>query len=167
MKSELKAFFKAFTYAFSGIVHGIKRERNIRFHLCAAVTVLAFMGFYDLTAVEKCVIFLCIGGVISAELINTAVENAVDMYSTEKSPGAKAAKDCAAGAVLVMSVCAAVCGFVILWDRAVFAEIGEFFACRPIALMGAAVWAAVGVLVYIRDKKEKVKILTEIYFYGD
>ncbi|WP_432651043.1 diacylglycerol kinase family protein [Huintestinicola sp.] len=155
MKSELKAFFKAFTYAFSGIVHGIKRERNIRFHLCAAVTVLAFMGFYDLTAVEKCVIFLCIGGVISAELINTAVENAVDMYSTEKSPGAKAAKDCAAGAVLVMSVCAAVCGFVIFWDRAVFAEIGKFFARRPIALMGAAVWAVTAFLFVFGIKKKK------------
>ena len=155
MKSELKAFFKAFTYAFSGIVHGIKRERNIRFHLCAAVTVLAFMGFYDLTAVEKCVIFLCIGGVISAELINTAVENAVDMYSTEKSPGAKAAKDCAAGAVLVMSVCAAVCGFVIFWDRAVFAEIGKFFACRSIAVMGAAVWAAAAFLFIFGIKKKK------------
>lgn len=155
MKSELKAFFKAFTYAFSGIVHGIKTQRNIRFHLCAAVTVLAFMGFYDLTAVEKCVIFLCIGGVISAELINTAVENAVDMYSTEKSPCAKAAKDCAAGAVLVMSVCAAVCGVMILWDRAVFAEIWEYFACRPIALMGAALWAAVAFLFVFGIKKKK------------
>lgn len=155
MKSELKAFFKAFTYAFSGIVHGIKRERNIRFHLCTAVTVIAFMGFYDLTAVEKCVIFLCIGGVISAELINTAVENAVDMYSLEKSPGAKAAKDCAAGAVLVMSVCAAVCGVVILWDRAVFAGIWEFFACRPIAAIGAAVWAAAAFWFIFGIKKKK------------
>ncbi|MDY3793169.1 MAG: diacylglycerol kinase family protein [Oscillospiraceae bacterium] len=155
MKSELKAFFKAFTYAFSGIVHGIMTERNIRFHLCAAVTVLAFMGFYELTAAEKCVIFLCIDGVISAELINTAVENAVDLFSHEKSPAAKAAKDCAAGAVLVMSVCAAVCGIMIFWDRAVFAQIAEFFACSPMAVFGAAVWAAVAFLFVFGIKKKK------------
>ena len=155
MKSELKAFFKAFTYAFSGIIHGIMTQRNIRFHLCAAVTVLAFMGFYDLTAAEKCVIFLCIGGVISAELINTAVENAVDLFSHEKSPAAKAAKDCAAGAVLVMSVCAAVCGIKIFWDRAVFAEIGECFASRPIVVMGAAVWAAAAFWFVFGIKKKK------------
>lgn len=155
MKDEIKAFFRAFTYAFSGIVQGIKSERNIRFHLCAAVTVLAFMRFYELTAVEKCVLFLCIGGVISAELINTAVENAVDMISTEISPAAKAAKDCAAGAVLVMSVCAAVCGVVILWDRAVFADIWEFFACRPFAVLGAAVWAAAAFLFVFGSKQKK------------
>lgn len=155
MKSELKAFFKAFTYAFSGIVHGIMTERNIRFHLCAALTVLAFMGFYELTAAEKCVIFLCIGGVISAELINTAVENAVDLFSHEKSPAAKAAKDCAAGAVLVMSVCAAVCGIMIFWDMAVFAQIAEFFACSPMAVFGAAVWAAVAFLFVFGIKKKK------------
>lgn len=154
MKSELKAFFKAFTYAFSGIVHGIKRERNMRFHLCAAVTVLTFMGFYDLTAAEKCVIFLCIGGVISAELINTAVENAVDMYSKDKSPAAKAAKDCAAGAVLAMSVCAAVCGAVIFGDREVFAEIAAFFAGCPLAAVGAAVWAAAAFLFVFGIKKK-------------
>ncbi|MGN0639156.1 MAG: diacylglycerol kinase family protein [Huintestinicola sp.] len=156
MKSELKAFCRAFTYAFAGIVHGIKRERNIRFHLCAAVTVLAFMRFYRLTATEKCVIFLCIGGVISAELINTAVENAVDMYSKEKSPAAKAAKDCAAGAVLVMSLCAAVCGFAVFWNTAVFAEIKEYFACRPIAVIGAAVWAVLAFLFIfgIRSKSK-------------
>ena len=155
MKAELKAFFKAFTYAFAGIVHGIKRERNIRFHLCAAVTVLAFMGFYDLTAAEKCVVFLCIGGVISAELINTAVENAVDMCSKEICPAAKAAKDCAAGAVLVMSVCAAVCGVVIFWDRAVFNDIAEFFICRPLAAVGAALWASAAFLFIFKTKKKK------------
>ena len=113
MKAEIKAFFKAFTYAFSGIVQGIKRERNLRFHLCAAVTVVWLMGFYELDASEKCIIFICIGAVIAAELMNTAVENAVDLHGSEKTPCGKAAKDCAAGAVLVISIAAAVCGGVI------------------------------------------------------
>ena len=142
MRHELKAFFKAFTYAFAGVIHGIKRERNIRFHLCAGITVIALMGFYRLSGAEKCVLYLCIGGVIAAELMNTAVENAVDLWGKEKSRYAKAAKDCAAGAVLVMSLCAAVCGITILWDTETFKVIGKFFARRPLAVVGAAEWAA-------------------------
>lgn len=142
MKAEIKAFFKAFTYAFSGIVQGIKRERNLRFHLCAAVTVLWLMGFYELEISEKCIIFLCIGSVIAAELMNTSVENAVDLHGSEKTPCGKAAKDCAAGAVLVISIAAAVCGGVIFLDRAVLREIGNYFAARPYAVICAALWAA-------------------------
>ncbi len=142
MKVEIKAFFKAFTYAFSGIVQGIKRERNLRFHLCAAVTVLWLMGFYELDASEKCIIFICIGAVIAAELMNTAVENAVDLHGSEKTPCGKAAKDCAAGAVLVISLAAAVCGGVIFLDRAVLREIGIYFAARPYAVICAVLWAA-------------------------
>lgn len=146
MRLELKAFFKAFTYAFSGIIHGIKRERNIRFHLCAAVTVLALMSFYEFSSSEKCVIYLCIGGVIAAELMNTAIENAVDIHGKEISPFARAAKDCAAGAVLVMSVCALVCGITLFGDIIVLSEIAEYFACRPLAIAGAAVWAVLSFL---------------------
>ena len=142
MKAEIKALFKAFTYAFSGIVQGIKRERNLRFHLCAAVTVLWLMEFYELDASEKCIIFICIGAVIAAELMNTAVENAVDLHGSKKTPCGKAAKDCAAGAVLVISLAAAVCGGVIFLDRAVLREIGIYFAARPYAVICAVLWAA-------------------------
>lgn len=142
MRSEIKAFFKAFTYAFSGILHCIRHERNLRFHLCAAVTVLWLMRFYELDVSEKCIIFLCIGSVIAAELMNTAVENAVDLHGSEKTPRGKAAKDCAAGAVLVMSISAAVCGAVIFLDRAVLCEIADHFAARPFAVICAVLWAA-------------------------
>ncbi|MCI7768338.1 MAG: diacylglycerol kinase family protein [Oscillospiraceae bacterium] len=155
MRHELKKFFKAFTYAFSGMIHGIKRERNIRFHLCAGATVIALMRFYELSEPEKCVIYLCIGGVIVAELLNTAVENAVDLWGKEISPHAKAAKDCAAGAVLVMSMCAAVCGIKLLWDTSTFSEIWEYFACRPFATLGAAVWAVAAFLFVFGAKTSK------------
>lgn len=156
MKAELKAFFKAFTYAFSGIIHGIKRERNVRFHLCAAVTVLWLMRFYELSTAEKCIVFLCICGVIAAELMNTALENAVDLYGSEKTPFGRAAKDCAAGAVLVMSVSAAVCGAVIFFDREAFAKIGTYFAVRPYAVICAALWAAASfIFIFGFDTKKK------------
>jgi len=156
MKAEIKAFFKAFTYAFSGIVQGIKSERNIRFHLCAAVTVLWLMQFYELDVSEKCIIFLCIGSVIAAELLNTAVENAVDLHGSERTPRGKAAKDCAAGAVLVMSVSAAVCGIAIFLDRAVIREIANYFAARPYAVICAVLWAAASFLfIFGFDTKKK------------
>ncbi|MBQ7783825.1 MAG: diacylglycerol kinase family protein, partial [Oscillospiraceae bacterium] len=89
MRSELKAFFRSFTYAAEGIVNALRTERNMRFHACAAVTVIVFSRIYGLTRTENCIMLLCIGLVIGAELMNTAVEAAADIMSQgEISPEA-------------------------------------------------------------------------------
>ena len=88
--------------------------------------------------------------------MNTAVENAVDLHGSEKTPYGKAAKDCAAGAVLVMSVSAAVCGIVIFLDRAVLCEIANYFAARPYAVICAVLWAAASfIFIFGFDTKKK------------
>lgn len=100
MLNELKAFFKSFTYAFSGVMHAVRHERNMRFHLCAAVTVLAVSAICGITRAELLAVVICISSVISAELINTAVENAVDAASKNISPESKSGKGlrCGSGA---------------------------------------------------------------------
>lgn len=157
MISNIKAFLKAFSYAASGIHHAIIRERNFRFHLCAAITLCMLSVFYDFSKVEYCLLFICMGMVITAEMINTAIESAVDLASDgKKSSSAKAAKDCAASAVLVSAVFSAVCGLILFWDTAVFADIYKTLKENFIAAAGVLLWfAAAFAFVFAFDRKDK------------
>ena len=115
-KTGIGRFFKGFVYAFEGVVSCIKTERNMRFHIGVAVLVILLMRFYGLSAAETAAVYICIGLVISLELVNTAVEAAVDMACKDKNPLAKKAKDCAAGAVLIAAVASVAVGIRIFWD---------------------------------------------------
>lgn len=141
--NELKAFFKAFTYAAEGIVHCLKHCRNFRFHLCAAVTVTVLSLYYDFSRTEYCILFLCIGSVISAELMNSAAEAAVDEAAGGKiTANAKKAKDCAAGAVLVSAVFSAVCGFFLFGQPHILLSAASDIINSPFKLTAAILWFA-------------------------
>ncbi len=156
ISKSLVRFFKSFGYAAEGISRAVRTQRNMRFHLGAAAFVVWMMHFYDLTDAESAVLFLCIGGVIGAELFNTAVESTVDLVTKEKNDIAKTAKDCASGAVLVMALVSVVCGVFILWDTAVFAHIWKVMTDRVwhmAAFASAALLWLWFVFGYGNDKK--------------
>lgn len=67
-----------------------------------------------ITSTEWCICLTLFGLVIALELVNTAIESVVDLVTTERKPLAKAAKDTAAGAVLVAAIMAAIVGLIIL-----------------------------------------------------
>lgn len=141
----MKSFLKAFVYAWQGIFHAVRTQRNMRVHLTAVVYVTAFSFFYDLTRAEYALLALTFGAVISAELINTAIEAAVDLCSPERHSLAKTAKDAAAGAVLAAAIFAVVVGILLFGDIAVIKEIFRYYGSHPIALAGlicsfAAAW---------------------------
>lgn len=69
--------------------------------------------YYQISKFEWIVCIILFGMVISLELINTAIENTVDLAMPEKHPQAKIAKDVAAAAVLVGAIVAAIIGFII------------------------------------------------------
>jgi diacylglycerol kinase len=75
--------------------------------------------FFGIKAIEWCVIALCCGAVFSAEAMNTAIENIVDLVSPQYHILAKKAKDCAAAAVLLMAIAAACCGAIIFLPKIV------------------------------------------------
>lgn len=103
---EWKKLFKSFFYAFCGIAHGIKQERNLRIHLSATILVWELAWICRFTSLQFALLFLLCGSVISAELFNTAIEALTDLTSPAYTPLAKIAKDVAAGAVLVLAITA-------------------------------------------------------------
>ena len=108
MKKKGRNFLNSFVYAFNGLLFAARSQRNMRVHLSVAALVSFFGIFYQLTSIE----WVALGGVITfvivCEMINTAIENSVDLTTLEYDERAKAAKDVAAGAVLVASVLAVI-----------------------------------------------------------
>ena len=124
----MRTFLMGFVYAGRGVKKAVQEERNMRFHLCAAFYVLLFSLFYRLTRLEYAAVFIVIFSVFSAEMINTSIECVVDQLTPEKNSSACFAKDVAAGAVLMASIGAAICGFLLFWDTETFARIVAYFS---------------------------------------
>jgi diacylglycerol kinase (ATP) len=117
MISWLRKMALSFACAFSGVFWFIREERNARLHLIAALGVVAAGFFFQITAAEWCAVVLCIGAVIAAEMLNTAVEKLCDRVTMEREEGIRRVKDVSAGAVLVIALAAAMVGAVVFGPR--------------------------------------------------
>lgn len=105
--------YKSFGYAFQGIFNTIRTERNIKIHCAAAILVTIFGIWLQISKTEWMICFILFGLILALELVNTAVEATVDLFTDERKPLAKKAKDAAAGAVLIVAIFAAVIGILI------------------------------------------------------
>jgi diacylglycerol kinase (ATP) len=105
--------FQSFNNAAEGIVHAVRTQRNLWIHFGVAIVVLVAAIGFGASKLELTVLLLAITFVLVAELVNTAVEAAVDVASTSFDPMAKIAKDIAAGAVLVAALNAVAVGYLV------------------------------------------------------
>jgi len=110
-------WFDSFNDAVSGILLAARQQRNVRVHLLAAVAAIGVALLLRLDAVEFLLVALAIGLVLVAELLNSAVEGIVDLVVEHEHPAAKAAKDVAAGAVLVAAGVALACAWLVIVPR--------------------------------------------------
>jgi diacylglycerol kinase (ATP) len=109
--------FQSFNYAFEGVIHALRTQRNMRIHFAVAAGVLALAFVYNVTRFELIALMIAIAFVLIAEMVNTAVEATIDLSTPSFDPLAKVAKDMAAGAVLIASVNAIAVGYLVLADR--------------------------------------------------
>jgi undecaprenol kinase len=107
---SIKRLINSFKYAWEGIKSAYKTEQNILIHTIVAILVLIVGIIVKLSYLEFAIIFLVIGLVISSEMFNTSIENAIDMAMPSIHPLAKAAKDVASGAVLFSAIIAVIVG---------------------------------------------------------
>lgn len=115
-EDETKLTF-SFKYAFEGIITTIKEERNMFIHFLIAIIVVITGIYVRLSLNEWLICLLLFALVFSLELINTAIENTVDLVTTKKNKKAKLAKDAAAGAVLIAAVFASIIGIIIFLPK--------------------------------------------------
>jgi len=113
----MNSTIQKFEFALKGIKTAFSEEAHLRFHTIAAIIVILFGFYFDLSTIEWLIIVVCIGGVIAFELINSAIESLVDLKSPEQHPIAGKVKDISAGAVLIISIASAIAGSLIFWPH--------------------------------------------------
>jgi diacylglycerol kinase (ATP) len=107
------SLFDSFNYAAEGVIHALRTQRNLWIHFTLAAAVLVAAVAFGVSRLELMVLLLAITFVLVAELVNTAIEAAVDVASTSFDPMAKLAKDIAAGAVLIAALNAVAVGYLV------------------------------------------------------
>ena len=108
-----RTLLESFNFAVEGIIHVVRTQRNMRIHLVAAVVVLVAAIWIGVSKLELIALLLAIAFVFIAEMINSALEQAIDVATTSFDPLAKLAKDVAAGAVLIATVNAIAIGYLV------------------------------------------------------
>src|SRR5659263_435772 len=87
-----RSTLKSFTFAFEGIVYVLRTQRNMKIHFTVAFLVMGGSLFFDLSRTELIALMMSITFVLVAEMVNTAVEAAIDTFGTAFDPMAKIAK---------------------------------------------------------------------------
>lgn len=120
-RSGLTGRADSFRFAFQGIGRLFRSQANARIHLAAAALVLILAAALDLPRQDWAILILTIGLVLAAEALNSGLEALVDLVSPDPHPLAGAAKDLAAGGVLLAALAAALVGLLVLgpplWAR--------------------------------------------------
>ncbi len=132
-----KKLFMSFVYAFRGVFRTVKNERNLRIHLtclCYMFSILGLTDWFTLSKAEWAILVLASGAVIAGEIVNTAIENAVNLAGEKYTEYGKIAKDAAAGAVLISAVTAVAVGFIIMFQPAAFKAMFDYFMSNPLML---------------------------------
>ena len=106
MKLENEKYRSPFIYALRGWKQAIKTEKNLKFD-CIMIIIVILLGIiFKISVNEWIICLLLIGIVISAELMNTAIETVVDMYTREKNDMAEKAKDiCWCSIIYSINIC--------------------------------------------------------------
>lgn len=113
-RKSFKRFVKSFKYSGEGIKYCFYHEQNIIVMLFAGIVAIILGLILKVSYMERLVILLLIGMVLALELVNTAIEAVVNLHDGDKrSHYGKVAKDCASGAVSVISIFAFIIGVLI------------------------------------------------------
>ena len=104
----------SFYFAFAGLAFLFKTQRNARIELAIGALACALGAWLRVSRAEWAVLVFTIALVLILEGLNTAVEAAIDLASPQVHPLAKAAKDLAAGMVLIAAIASVAVGLLIL-----------------------------------------------------
>lgn len=121
----LRNFFnsraRSFRYAYAGWVYALRTQPNTWVHVVISLLVIILCAWLELPNRDWAIVLVTISLMWAAELFNTAIEAAINLVSPDPHPLAKAGKDAAAGAVLVVAIGAVLIGLLILgpplWEK--------------------------------------------------
>ena len=118
-------FIDACNNAVNGLIYATTTQNNIKKQLFIAVCVLVLSLFYKLETTQFLCLTFAVFLVIFAEMVNTAIETVVDLYTDKYHPKAKIAKDVGAGAVLLMAINSVIVAYFIFLNETSIGEISN------------------------------------------
>ncbi len=140
----------------------IRNERNMRFHTVAAFYVILFSSFFNLSRGSFLILMLTISAVMTAEMVNTAIERISDIIASDYNLLARIVKDLAAGAVMLSAIFSVVIGIITFSDLRAYKRILEYFVNYPIMLLMLVISIVLSV-IYInigpKGIKDRLKFL--------
>lgn len=116
-KWNLVKLINSFKYAFEGILSAFKSERNMKIHVTIMCLVILFGVVLKISLIEWIICVFCFSLVIGTEMMNTAIEETVDLITEENKIKAKLAKDIAAGSVLIFAFASLIIGLLIFTPK--------------------------------------------------
>lgn len=116
-KIKNEGFLDAWKNAINGIIYATTTQGNIKRQLIIAVLVVIISLFFDLSKAEFLIFMFTIVLIIFAEMVNTAIETVVDLYTDLYHPKAKIAKDVAAGGVVITAINAVIVAYFLFFDK--------------------------------------------------
>lgn len=114
---KARSLADSFRYASRGLIYSLMIQRNMKIHILMALLVLAAGFYFRISHLEWLILLLAIALVMTAEIINTSIECAVDLVTREREPLARKAKDTAAGAVLLAASFSIIMGLIVFLPR--------------------------------------------------
>lgn len=103
-KKGIKRTLRTFKFSMDGLIYAYKNEQSMLVHAIGSLITVALGIIYGITLYEWAIVFIALGVILASELINTAIEAAVDLCTLEIHPLAKIAKDCGSAATFVLTL---------------------------------------------------------------
>ena len=156
-KMKNSNFLDACQNALDGIIYAITTQSNIKKQLIIAVIVMLVSLFFDLSKAEFLCLMFTVVLIIVAEMINTAIETVVDLYTDLYHPKAKIAKDVGAGAVVITAINAVIVAYFLFFEKisTIGLKLVEEIVNSPIHLAFVAVLLTVIIIVTLKAAATK------------
>jgi diacylglycerol kinase len=112
---SIKRFINSLKYAYWGLKRVFEEEQNFKIHTFTAIIVLIISVFiFNFSYIELAITLICIALVLTAEIINTAIENTWDHLEPNHHPVVKSVKDMMAGSVMLVSIFSSIIWLIII-----------------------------------------------------
>lgn len=152
------SFYRSLLHAWNGLMHTVMHQRNMRMHVLAAILVGLVASAVPLGLAEKVTLIFCVMLIFFAEMMNSAMEQLVDLAIQEFDEKAKLTKDIAAAGVLVLAI-----GTVVIFAAILVHDAQSIFnspaAIERQVLLGVPLTFCAGALMHEAEKPAWVELL--------
>jgi diacylglycerol kinase (ATP) len=158
-------FVESLVYASNGILHTVVHQRNMRMHVIAAMLVSLVGAGIPLGLAEKVTLIFCVMLIFFAEILNSALEQLVDLATEMQHERARIAKDAAAAGVLVLAI-----GTIVIFAAILVHNSAAIFshteAIRKQVAFGVPITFLLGLLMHERARPALVDAVAFVLALG-